>query len=60
MATMASTEVWQDKTVGTIYVSTMMTSMGLINLETPLVVVNHQGPILEELADADMVEGCPK
>ena len=42
------------------YMSTMMTSMGLMNLETPLAVVNCQGPTLEELMDADMAEGCPK
>ena len=46
--------------MGAMYVSTMTTSMGLMNLETPLVEVNHQGPILEELTDADMADGHPK
>ena len=60
MATMMSMELHQDETMGTMYVSTMMASMGLMNLEAPLVAVNHNGPILEELTDVDMAEGCPK
>ena len=60
VATMMSMEVCQDETTGTMYMSTVMTSMGLMNLETPLAVVDHWGPILEELTDADMDEGCPK
>ena len=42
------------------YMSTLMTFMGLMNLETPLVTVDHHGPILEQLTDVDMAEGCPK
>ena len=60
VATMTSMEEHQDETTGAMYVSTMMTSMGLMNLETPVAAVNHWGPILEELTDADMVEGQPK
>ena len=60
MATMTSMELCQDKTMGAMYVSTMMTSMGLMNLEAPLAMVDHHGPILEELTDADMAEGHPK
>ena len=46
--------------MGAMYMGTVMTSMGMMNLETPLAVVDHQGPILEELTDADMAEGHPK
>ena len=60
MATMMSMEVCRDKTMGAMYMSTMMTSVGLMNLETPLMAVNHWEPILEELTDVDMAEGHPK
>ena len=57
--TVISTTMCQDQTTGTIYMSTVTTSMGLMNLETTSVVVDHQGPTLEELIEEDLVEGSP-
>ena len=52
-----STTMWQDQTTGAIYLSTVTTSMGLMNLEAPSVAVGHQGSTIEELMEEDLVEG---
>ena len=41
VATVTSTVMCQDQTTGAIYLSTVVTSMGLMNLEAPSVVVGH-------------------
>ena len=56
MATMPSTEIHQDKMTGNIYMSTVMASMGLINLETPLMVVDCQMLTLEDVTDMEMAD----
>ena len=43
LATVISTTMCQDQTVGTIYLSTVTTSMGLMNLEAPSVAVDYGG-----------------
>ena len=60
MATMMSMEIHQDEITGNIYLNTVMASMGLINLETPLMVVDCLTPILEDVTEMDMVDDCPK
>ena len=49
MATVTSTAMCQDQTMGAIYLSTVTTPMGLMNLEAPSVVVGHWGVTIEEL-----------
>ena len=53
LATMMSTEIHQDKMTGNIYMSTVTASMGVINLETPLMVVDHQPLTLEDITDME-------
>ena len=61
MATMMSTGRYcQDKMTGNIYMSTVMASMGLINLETPLMAVDHQMLTLEDVTNTETVDICPK
>ena len=60
VATMMSTEICQDAVPGNIYMNTVMTSMGLIDLGTPLMVVNHQMPILEDVTDMGTADIHPK
>ena len=60
MATVISTTMCQDQTTGTIYLSMVTTSMGLMNLEAPSVAVGHPGQAIEELTEKDLVEGHPK
>ena len=60
MATLMSTEICQDEMTGNIYMNTVTASMGLINLETPLVVVDHQMPTLEDVTNMDTADICPK
>ena len=58
-ATVMSTTMCQDQTMGIIYLSTVTISMGLMNLEAPSVAVGHQGLPPEELTEEDLAEGCP-
>ena len=60
MATMTSMEIHQDEMTGNIYMCTVTASMGLINLETPLMVVDHQMLTLEDVTNMEMVYIHPK
>ena len=57
VATVISTTMCQDQTMGAIYLSTVTTSMGLMNLEVPSVAVDCWGRTIEELTEEDLVEG---
>ena len=59
VATMISTTVYQDQTMGAIYLSMVNNSMGLMNLEASSVAVGHQGLTIEELTEEDLAEGSP-
>ena len=54
-----STSMGWDKKMGAVYVSTMTTSMQIMNLEAPSMAVGHQGSTVEELAKEDLAEGHP-
>ena len=56
MATMMSMETHQDKMTGNIYMNTVTASMGLLNLETPLMVGDCLMPIIEDITEMDMVD----
>ena len=58
-ATVISSTVCQDQTMGAIYLLTVTTSMGLMNLKTPSVAVGCQGPTIEELTEGNLVESNP-
>ena len=60
VATVTSSTMCQDQTVGTIYLSTVTTSMGLMNLEAPSAMVGCLGLTIEELMEEDLAEGCLK
>ena len=60
VATMISTEIHQDEMTGNIYMSIVMASMGLINLETPLMAVDCQMLTLEDVTNMEMVDIHPK
>ena len=60
VATVTSTAMCQDQIMGTVYLSTVTTSMGLMNLEAPSVVVGCWGPTIEELMEDDLAESCLK
>ena len=60
VATVISTTMCQDQTTDTIYLSMVTTSMGLMNLEAPSVVVGSQVPTIEELIEEDLAEGLLK
>ena len=60
LATMMSMEICQDKMTGNIYMSTVTASMGLINLETPLVAVDCQPLTLEDVTDMETADIHPK
>ena len=60
MATMTSVETSQDEMTGNIYMSTVTASMGLINLETPLMMVDCQTLTQEDVTDTEMADICPK
>ena len=51
VAKVISTTMCEDWTMGAIYLLTVTTSMGLMNLEAPSVAVGHQGPTIEELTE---------
>ena len=59
VATVISTTMCQDQTMGIIYLSTVATSMGLMNLEATSAADGYQGLTLEELTEEDLAEGCP-
>ena len=59
VAMVISTTMCKDWTMGTIYLSTVTASMGLMNFEAPSVAVGCQGPTIEELTEEDLAEGCP-
>ena len=59
VATVISTTMCQDQTMGAIYLSMVTTSMALMNLEAPSAVVGYQVPTLGELTEKDLVEGHP-
>ena len=60
IATVISTSVVWDQRMGTVYVLTMTTLMGIMNLEAPSMAVGHQGAAVEELVEEDLVEGHPR
>ena len=45
--------------MGAVYVLTVTTSMQIMNLEAPSMVVSCQGPTVEELVEEDLAKGCP-
>ena len=53
VVTVISTTMCQDQTMSAIYLSTVTTSIGLMNLEAPSEAVGCQGPTLEELTEED-------
>ena len=57
VATVTSHTMCQDQTTGIVYLSTVTTSMGLMNLEVTSVMVGHQGLTVEGLMEEDMAEG---
>ena len=59
IATVISTSMERDQRMGTVYVSIITTSMGIINLEAPSMAVGFQGATVEELVEEDLGEGCP-
>ena len=59
VATVIFSTMYHDQTTGAIYLSTVTTSMGLMNLGAPSVAVGHQGLTQEELTEEDLAEGCP-
>ena len=59
MATVISTTICENWTMGAVYLPTVTASMGLVNLKAPSVVVGCQGLAIEELTEEDLVEGCP-
>ena len=59
VAMVISITICQDQTMGAIYLSTVTTSMGLMNVEAPSVVVGCQGPTIEELTEEDLAESHP-
>ena len=56
VATMTSMEICQGEMTGNIYMSTVMAFMGLINLETPLMAVNHQMLTPEDVNNMETVD----
>ena len=60
VATMMSMEICQDEMTGNIYMSTVTASMGLINLETPLMAVDCEMLTLEDVTDTETVDINPK
>ena len=59
IGTVISTSMGRDQRMGTVYVSTRTTPIGIINLEAPSRAVGHQGATVEELAKEDLVEDHP-
>ena len=59
VAMVISSTICQDQTTGTVYLSTVTTSMGLMNLEAPSVAVGCQGPTIEELTEEDLMGSHP-
>ena len=43
--------------MGAIYLSTVTTSIGLMNVEASSAAVGHQGLTIEELTEEDLAEG---
>ena len=56
-STVISTTMCQDQTTGAIYLSTVITSMGLMTLEAPSMAVGCQGLTIEELMEEDLTKG---
>ena len=59
IAMVISTSMGRDQGTGAACVLTVTTSLEIMNLEAPSVVVGHQVATVEELAEEDLVEGCP-
>ena len=57
VATVISTSMWKDQGMGAACVSTVTTSMEIMNLEAPSVVIGCQRTTVEELAEEDLAEG---
>ena len=60
MATMMSMDIHQDEMTGNIYMNTVMASVGLMNLKTPLMAVDCHMLTLEDVTNMDVVDICPK
>ena len=57
--TVISTTMCHDQTTGAVYLSTVTTPMGLMNLEAPSLAADCKGLTLEELKEEDPAEGFP-
>ena len=53
MTTMMTTWVCQDEMTGVTYMETVTTSVGLINLRTPLMVGDHLTTTIEDVTNTD-------
>ena len=60
MAIVTSMGIHQDERTDATYMSTMMTSVGLMNLGTPLKMANDQTVIIEDITNADMADNHSK
>ena len=58
IAMVISISMGRDQRMGAVYILTVTTSIEIMNLEAPSMVVGHQGATVEELAKEDLVEGC--
>ena len=58
-ATVISTSMGKDQTMGAACMSSVTTSMEIMNLEVPSVAVGCQGATVQELVEEDLAEGCP-
>ena len=56
VAVMTSRQIHQDKRTGATYMSTMMTSVGLMYLGTPLKAATGQMVIIEDITNANMAD----
>ena len=59
IATVIYTSMGRDQRMSAIYVFTMTTLMGIMNLEAPSMAVGCQGATVEELVEEDLAEGHP-
>ena len=59
IATLISTSMGRGQRMGAVYVLTMTTLMGIMNLKALSMAVGCQGATVEELAKEDLAEGHP-
>ena len=58
MTMYATCLVW-DKATGVTYMDMVTASVGRVALRYPCMAATLSGPTVKELADKDLVEGCP-